>query len=622
MATGHDPEGEARIDERTDMAALGGKFGERGGDIERGKRFGDAGKHLRFGKRGSDKVFEKREFDFDGAAGRFGDAAGQRGQLRRREAHGVRHGLAVDIGAGKGRLRQLLAMTGRHLDVIAEHIVVADLERGDAGFLRIFRLKTGDELARVVAQAARLVELRARTPGDEAAVAGDERQFAGQHHRETLLQGQGGLVHGGAFMRNFVRQGQKRGGRGVERAAKLMGGGKPVPHGGEIARAAAAEREARQGAGDIGGGFEAHAEITPHVAGIQQPFDGVEAAVDGGGIGQGRGEAAAKLARARTRHRAVDDGEERACRVALKGADEFEIGAGRRVDRHGVGAGDTAGRGESRHAADLGELDIIEEGAHGAELRAGKGPEAIQCRDGKMTFQAAFRIAAVETGGRQERQCRARMGQAFVCSESFRDEKFAGRESRELGAQTGGRNGGDGEFAGRNIRPGKAEIPFAAGFCHSGEIVMRAGIEQRVLGERAGGDEAADGAGDDGFAAAFLRLRRVLRLLADGDLEALADEALQIGLVAVNGDAAHGNVLAQMLAALRQRDVERARGRDGIVEEEFVEIAHPVEEERIRPGALDLQILRHHWGRLPRGGRRGRRRRERILVLEGGGGAF
>jgi hypothetical protein len=49
-----------------------------------------------------------------------------------------------------------------------------------------------------------------------------------------------------------------------------------------------------------------------------------------------------------------------------------------------------------------------------------------------------------------------------------------------------------------------------------------------------------------------------------------------------------------MLAALGQRDVQRLGRRDRIVEEHLVEIAHPVEQQRIRDARLDLQILRHH----------------------------
>jgi hypothetical protein len=58
--------------------------------------------------------------------------------------------------------------------------------------------------------------------------------------------------------------------------------------------------------------------------------------------------------------------------------------------------------------------------------------------------------------------------------------------------------------------------------------------------------------------------------------------------------AAQGNVLALMAAALGQRDVESFRPLYRVVEEQLVEVPHPVEEQIVAMLRLDLQILRHH----------------------------
>ena len=79
-----------------------------------------------------------------------------------------------------------------------------------------------------------------------------------------------------------------------------------------------------------------------------------------------------------------------------------------------------------------------------------------------------------------------------------------------------------------------------------------------------------------------------------GDAVALADQPVQIIVGALDRHAAHGDVLPLMLAALRQDDAERAGGDLGVVEEQFVEIAHPVEQEGARIFGLDRGILRHH----------------------------
>ncbi len=39
---------------------------------------------------------------------------------------------------------------------------------------------------------------------------------------------------------------------------------------------------------------------------------------------------------------------------------------------------------------------------------------------------------------------------------------------------------------------------------------------------------------------------------------------------------------------------ERARGDLGVLEEQLVEVAHPVEQQAIRIGGLDLDVLLHH----------------------------
>ena len=123
---------------------------------------------------------------------------------------------------------------------------------------------------------------------------------------------------------------------------------------------------------------------------------------------------------------------------------------------------------------------------------------------------------------------------------------------------------------------------------------MAAGLEQRFLGERPGGDEADDLAVDDGFGTALAGLGRVLHLLADRDAKALADELQEVAFGGVDRDAAHRDVLAEVLAALGERNVEGGGGGLGVGEEHLVEVAHPVEQQRVGVLRLVLEVLRHH----------------------------
>ena len=139
---------------------------------------------------------------------------------------------------------------------------------------------------------------------------------------------------------------------------------------------------------------------------------------------------------------------------------------------------------------------------------------------------------------------------------------------------------------------------------------MRARIEQRLLGERARGDEAHHVAADHRLGPALLGFCRILDLLADRHPVPSRNQPLEVVVGGMHRHAAHGDVLAQMLAALGQRDAKRTRGDLGVLEEQLVEIAHAIEQEAVGVGRLDLQILGDH-GRgerrllLARGVRRG-----------------
>ena len=65
-------------------------------------------------------------------------------------------------------------------DEIAEHVVVADLERLDGGRVGIPRLHRGDDEAGGVAEITALVERGLIAFLDEAAVALDQRQLLGE----------------------------------------------------------------------------------------------------------------------------------------------------------------------------------------------------------------------------------------------------------------------------------------------------------------------------------------------------------------------------------------------------------------------------------------------------------
>ncbi len=101
------------------------------------------------------------------------------------------------------------------------------------------------------------------------------------------------------------------------------------------------------------------------------------------------------------------------------------------------------------------------------------------------------------------------------------------------------------------------------------------------VGGGAGRDDARDFAADELLAGAGF-----FDLIADGDAIAASDEARDVALGRVIRDAAHGDGRAFFLVARGEGDFEFARGGDGVVEEEFVEIAEAEHEQ----GAGDLLL--------------------------------
>src|SRR6266851_72852 len=178
-------------------------------------------------------------------------------------------------------------------------------------------------------------------------------------------------------------------------------------------------------------------------------------------------------------------------------------------------------------------------------------------------------------------------------------KNLAGLEPRDLGGERVAAAFGDAKLAGRYVeeRDGKSALLLGRGAAGAGDgrqIIVAAGIEQGILGQRARRDQAHDVAPHYAFSAAAPGFGGILELLANGDAMAERDQPVQIFLGALDRNAAHRDVAIEMLAALGQHDAERAAGDLGVLEKQFVEIPHAVEQQAIGVAGLDLEVLRHH----------------------------
>ena len=144
-------------------------------------------------------------------------------------------------------------------------------------------------------------------------------------------------------------------------------------------------------------------------------------------------------------------------------------------------------------------------------------------------------------------------------------------------------------MAGRHVAKGRACVLLIQK--ETAEEVAAPVVKAGAVDDRAGRDDADDVALDKA-----LGKRRVLGLLADGNLVALGDETGDVSVARMVGDAAHRRLILRRLAAVagRQREVQLARGELGVLVEHLIEVAQAEKEDRILILFLDLQILLHH----------------------------
>ena len=270
----------------------------------------------------------------------------------------------------------------------------------------------------------------------------------------------------------------------------------------------------------------------------------------------------------------------------------------RRSARPGSGAA-----AQARLLADLGQLDVLEQRADRGQLGAREGAERRPDRaTPSCALSSALAGQAVERGGRHRRRCRAGDVRPIARrSASARQPSAAitspGRQPHDLAGEVGRRHLADLELAGRDVERGERDRrPRPAGLRRleqGGQVVARLASSRLSSVSVPGVTRRTTSRRTTALRAALPRLRRIFHLLADGDAEALRDQPLQVFVGAVDRHAAHRDVLAQVLAALGQHDAERLRGGHRVLEEQLVEVAHPVEQQAVGIGGLDLEELRH-----------------------------
>jgi len=213
--------------------------------------------------------------------------------------------------------------------------------------------------------------------------------------------------------------------------------------------------------------------------------------------------------------------------------------------------------------------------------------------------QLALAQAGVELKVRSQGQRQAR---AAVLSADLAQAVFKGLRHACAGQQLGGgdavdpvgqlvvRAFGQVDHALRDTQPRQATAGLFA-LVHGQQQGFGFFAQQLAVGQRARGDHTHHlalhrtfGSGD------------VSNLLANGDRFAQLDQACQIALDRVERHARHDDGLPRRLAAFGDGDVEQAACLFGVLPEQLVKVAHPVEDERVGKLRLDGQVLGHHGG--------------------------
>src|SRR5579863_3892541 len=148
----------------------------------------------------------------------------------------------MDEGRVERGFQERLARRLRRFDVKAEEVVMLDLELPDTCLGSVRRLQFRDHTATFVTQAPRLIKRGQGARADEPAVALEQRQLVGERSAEITLK----LAAICAEARVGAAQLGRKIRRALENAGQSRRGGEPVANGGEVARPAAVEAQARE----------------------------------------------------------------------------------------------------------------------------------------------------------------------------------------------------------------------------------------------------------------------------------------------------------------------------------------------------------------------------------------
>ena len=549
-------------------------FGEIGEDVQRGERKCRA---LQRGNRrrqlGEHRLVEGL-FARERAVLRRQRAILERLQLGRDVPFGVLERLPAPVVVGHPR--------GVHvgdLDVEPVHLVVLDLQVGDARALALARLQRDQELAAIRIDRAQLVELGVVAGGDHAAVADLRGGFGRDRPLQQGLPAAVDVEVGGERLRE--RRGGSHGG--------LPDRGKPrqrVAQPREIARPRRGERDARRDSLDVRGPAEQRRDRAARRR-VVAPCGDDGVSRPGFVVAAQRMQQPLPQQPASRRGRAViEQRQQRRRRIAAQRRADLEVAARRGVELQVVARRAHGQRAHVRQFGLLRRCRVAQHGARGTEREiAVVDAERGEVARAEVPAERAGRCRRVELPRGQVPDRYGRCGSRVRAP--FRHQQFGRVELVERLRGIGGAHFGDLERARREIEPREPGAVPAGIDRHEQRCALR--VEKIRIGHRPRRHHAHHLALDRSLAR-----RRIADLLADRHGLAEAHQSGEVLLDGVERDPGHRDRRSRRLSARGQRDVEQRRGAARIVVEELVEIAHPVEQQLVRVLRLGAEVLLHH----------------------------
>ena len=174
------------------------------------------------------------------------------------------------------------------------------------------------------------------------------------------------------------------------------------------------------------------------------------------------------------------------------------------------------------------------------------------------------------------------------------DDDLGGPEPAELPLEGVGVDGLDDELPRREVG-GRESQAGARARREKGEEVVPPRIEEGVIEHGAGGDRLDHLAADEPLRPGS----RILHLLADRRPAPEPDQARQVVVERLRGNAGKRDAGRRPVVPGGEREAEKPRALLGVLPEELVEVSHPEEEQRVRVAALHLPPLAHERGLPP-----------------------